>query len=189
MLFSAVEALVVPGEKAEAAKLYSLVLEGLQTGTVLRFDLRLLDMGAGIAADAGVRWVEAEQHFQSALRRGEELLHILGRPEARRLPSEAIDMDRRIGMPKHIELTGAVLRDANTPADDACTRSDLPADDDRHDGRNGHDGWRARHVPPVAAQRAPRASGSGGRGIRVDQRASSKGRQRGVRIAGASLFV
>jgi hypothetical protein len=129
MLFSAVETLVVLGEMADAAKLYPLVLEGMKTGTILRIDLRLLDTVAGIAAGASGRWPEAEQHFQTALRRCDELPHVIEAPEARRwyawmllqrngpgdrekartLITEAIEMYRRIGMPRHVDMAEALL--------------------------------------------------------------------------------
>jgi len=129
MLFSAVEALVVIGEVSEAAKLYPLVLEGMKTGTLLRIDLRLLDTIAGIAAGAGGKWPEAEEYFRTALRRCDELPHIIEQPEARRwyawmllqrdgpgdrerardLLTEAIGMYRQIGMPKHVEIAEALL--------------------------------------------------------------------------------
>jgi tetratricopeptide (TPR) repeat protein len=130
VLLCAVEALAVLGEKTEATKLYPLVLEGMQTGNLFRaFDQRLLDTIAGIAAGCGGKWAQAEEHFQTALRRTEELPHIIERPEARRwyawmllernasgdrekartLLTEAIEMYRRIGMPKHVELAEALL--------------------------------------------------------------------------------
>jgi tetratricopeptide (TPR) repeat protein len=132
MLFSAVETLVVLGERPEAGKLYPLVIEGMKTGTMLRTDLRLLDTVAGIAAGAGEKWVEAEEHFRTALRRCEELPHVLEAPDARRwyswmllarngpndrerardLLNEAIAMFRKIGMPKHVEMAEAMLGEA-----------------------------------------------------------------------------
>jgi tetratricopeptide (TPR) repeat protein len=134
VLFCAVEALAVLGEKADAAKLYPLVLEGMKTGNLFRaFDNRLLDTVAGIAAASGQQWDKAEEHFQTALRRCEELPHIIEQPEARRwyawmllernapgdrekartLLEEAIEMYRRIGMPKHIEIAEALLLEAS----------------------------------------------------------------------------
>jgi tetratricopeptide (TPR) repeat protein len=132
MLFAAVEGLAVLGEKAEAAKLYPLVLEAMKAGTFFRpYDLRLIDTLAGIAAGAGRKWAEAEEHFRTALRRAEELPHVIEQPEARRwyarmlidrdgpgdrakareLLTEAIAMYREIGMPKHVEMAEALLRE------------------------------------------------------------------------------
>src|SRR5207237_1760077 len=131
-LFVAVEALVLHGERSQAAKLYPLVLESLKTGTILRnFDSRLIDTIAGIAAAAGADWPRAEAHFQTALRRTEELPHIIEQPEIRRfyarmlldrnapgdrekargLLTEAIEMYGRLGMPKHVEMAEALLRE------------------------------------------------------------------------------
>jgi len=133
VLFCAVEALAILGEKAEAARLYPLIQEGMKTGILFRgFDLRLLDTLAGIAAGAGGKWAQAEEHFRTALRRAEELPHVIEQPEARRfyarmlldrnapgdretarrLLTEAVEMYRRIGMPKHVELAEALLREA-----------------------------------------------------------------------------
>ena len=132
MLFAAVEGLAVLGERTEAAKLYPLVLERMKTGNIFRpADSRLLDTLAGIAAAAGGRWTEAEEHFRTALRRAEEMPHIIEQPEARRfyarmlldrnapgdreharqLLIEAIEMYRRIGMPKHVEMAERMLRE------------------------------------------------------------------------------
>jgi len=133
MLFAAVEGLAMIGEKSETAKLYPLVLERIRTGNLFRgFDLRLLDTLAGIAADAGGNWAKAEEHFQTALRRAEELPHVIEQPEARRWYAsmlldrdapgdrerarttlgEAVEMYRRIGMPKHVEMAEALLAKA-----------------------------------------------------------------------------
>ena len=105
----------------------------MQTGALFRgFDYRLTDTLAGISAGAGQNWTQAEEHFRSALRRTEELPHIIEQPEARRfyarmlldrnapgdretaqrLLTEAIEMYRRIGMPQHLELAETLLREA-----------------------------------------------------------------------------
>jgi hypothetical protein len=133
VLFCAVEALAVLGEKAEAAKLYPLMLEGIKTGNFFRaFDARLLDTLAGIAAGADENWGQAEEHFRTALRRTEELPHIIEQPEVRRfyarmlldrnapgdrekarqLLTEAIGMYQQLGMPKHMELAESMLVEA-----------------------------------------------------------------------------
>jgi len=132
MLFAAVEGLAVLGERSDAAKLYPLLLEAMKTGNLIRnVDLRLLDTLAGIAAGAGGKWGEAEEHFRTALRRAEELPHVIEQPEARRwyarmlldrnapsdretarrLLTEAIEMYRKIGMPKHIQMAETMLRE------------------------------------------------------------------------------
>jgi len=132
VLFAAVEGLAVLGERAEAAKLYPRVLEGMKTGAVFPgYSVRLIDTLAGIAAGAGGKWVQAEEHFRTALRRAEELPHVIEQPEARRfyarmlldrnapgdrdkafrLLTEAVAMYKKIGMPKHVEMAEAMLRE------------------------------------------------------------------------------
>ncbi|TMB69039.1 MAG: hypothetical protein E6J43_05075 [Chloroflexi bacterium] len=132
-LFVAVEALALLGEKSEAARLYPLLQEAMHMGIILRgWDMRLLETLAGIAAGAGENWAQAEEQFRSALRRTEELPHIIEQPEVRRfyarmlldrnapgdrdkarqLLTEALDMYRRLGMPKHIEMAEALLAQA-----------------------------------------------------------------------------
>ncbi len=92
MLFAAAEALTVVDERAEAAKLYPLVLEGVQLGNLFRgIDFRLVDTVAGIAAGAGQQWDKAEEHFRKAIRRTEELPHIIEQPEARRCSRRSRD--------------------------------------------------------------------------------------------------
>jgi len=133
MLFGVVEGLAVLAERDEAAQLYPLVLEGVDTGTLMRWpDGRLLQSVAGMAAAAGKQWDKAEEHYQNALRQAHELPVVIEQPEVRRwyarmlidrdapgdrdkareLLTEAIAMYRRIGMPKHIEMAEALLREA-----------------------------------------------------------------------------
>jgi tetratricopeptide (TPR) repeat protein len=130
MLLAVVEGLAVLGERDEAAKLYPLVLEAIDTGCLIRlFDSRLLQTVAGMAAAAGGQWDEAEEHYQTALRQAHELPHKIEQPEVRRwyarmlidrdapgdqdkareLLTEAIAMYREIGMPKHVEMAEALL--------------------------------------------------------------------------------
>ena len=132
VLCAAVEALALRGDRSEAAKLYPLVLEAMKTGNLFRaFDTRLLETLAGISAGAGEQWTQAEEHFRTALRRAEEMPHIIEQPEVRRwyarmlldrnapgdretarqLLSEAIEMYRRIGMPKHVEMAETMVRE------------------------------------------------------------------------------
>jgi len=129
MLFAAVEGLAVLGEREEAAKLYPLVLEAVDTGAVVLWYSALLHAVAGMAAAAGEHWGKAEEHYQTALRQAHELPYIVQQPEVRRwyarmlidrdgpgdrekaheLLMEAIAMYRRIGMPKHVEMADALL--------------------------------------------------------------------------------
>ena len=125
-----VEGLAVLGEREEASILYPLVLEALDAGALMRsYDGRLLQTVAGIAAAAGHQWERAEEHFQTALRQADELPSLIEQPDARRwyarmlidrdapgdrdkafrLLTEAIEMYRKIGMPKHVEMAEALL--------------------------------------------------------------------------------
>jgi len=130
MLFGVVEGLAVLGEREEAAKLYPLLLEAIDTGTLTSWASgRLLQSVAGMAAAAGGQWDEAEEHYRTALRQAHELPVVMEQPEVRRwyarmlidrdgpgdrekareLLTEAIAMYRRIGMPKHVEMAEALL--------------------------------------------------------------------------------
>jgi class 3 adenylate cyclase/tetratricopeptide (TPR) repeat protein len=130
MLFRVVEGLAVLAERNEAAKLYPLVLEAIDTGAVIPWSGdRLLQTVAGMAAAAGGQWGKAEEHYQTALRQAHELPVVIQQPEVRRwyarmlidrnapgdrekareLLTEAIAMYRRIGMPKHVEMAEALL--------------------------------------------------------------------------------
>ncbi len=133
MLLAVAEGLAVLGERDEAAKLYPLVLEAIDTGTLIRWgDVRLLQTVAGMAAAAGAQWEKAEEHYRTALRQAHELPHKIEQPEVRRwyarmlldrdgpgdrdkafrLLTEAIAMYREIGMPKHLKLAEALLGEA-----------------------------------------------------------------------------
>jgi tetratricopeptide (TPR) repeat protein len=130
MLSGVVEGLAVLAERDEAAKLYPLMLEAIDTGAMTDWLCeRLFQSVAGIAAAAGGLWEKAEEHYQTALRQAHELPHCLEQPEVRRwyarmlidrdgpgdrdkafrLLTEAIAMYRRIGMPKHVEMAEALL--------------------------------------------------------------------------------
>jgi len=130
MLFGVVEGLGVLGQRDEAAKLYPLVLEAIDTGCAVRtFGNGLLQTVAGIAATAGRQWEKAEEHYRTALCQAHELPVVIEQPEVRRwyarmlidrdatgdrdkaseLLTEAIAMYRQIGMPKHIEMAEALL--------------------------------------------------------------------------------
>ena len=128
-LLEAVEALVVLGERGEAAKLYPAASDAMDTGTVM-IGLSLAQRFAGIAAGAGRKWEQAERHFETALRQAHEIPVVIEQPEVRRwyarmlidrdapgdrekarqLLTEAVAMYRRIGMPKHVEMAEEMLR-------------------------------------------------------------------------------
>jgi tetratricopeptide (TPR) repeat protein len=133
MLFAVVEGLAVLEEREEAAKLYPVVLEGIDTGCLIRWtDGRLFQTTAGIAAACGGQWEKAEEHYETALRQAHELPIVIEQPEVRRwyarllidrdgpgdrdkareLLTEAVAMYRKIGMPKHIEMAEAMLGEA-----------------------------------------------------------------------------
>ncbi len=130
MLLPVVEGLAVLGERDEAAKLYPLALEALDTGALIRLPGdRLLQTVAGMAAAAGSRWDAAEEHYRTALRQAQELPVVMEQPDVRRwyarmlidrdapgdrdkafrLLTEAITMYRQIGMPKHVEMAETLL--------------------------------------------------------------------------------
>jgi tetratricopeptide (TPR) repeat protein len=130
MLLAAVEGLAVLGEREEAAKLYPLVGEAIDTRALLiEFGVGLPQTVAGMAAAAGEQWEKAEEHYQTALRQAHDLSHKIQQPEVRRwyarmlidrdapgdsdrareFLTEAIAMYRRIGMPKHVEMAEALL--------------------------------------------------------------------------------
>jgi hypothetical protein len=133
LLLFAVEGLWILGERDQAAALYPLVLELLANGTVLtEFHGRLTERVAGIAAAAGRQWNAAEAHFLTAVGQAEALPHPLEGAETRRFYAQmlldraapdgaeraadllggAVDVYRRIGMPRHLEMTEALLAEA-----------------------------------------------------------------------------
>ena len=132
MLEAVIEGLAVLGELDEAAKLYPLALEAIDTGALIpRYECGLLQAVAGIAAAAGGKWEKSVEHYEAALRLAYDLPFKMEQPEVRRwyarmlidrdgqgdrhqareLLTEAIAMYREIGMPKHVEMAEALLRD------------------------------------------------------------------------------
>ena len=130
MLEAVIEGLAVLGELDEAAKLYPLALEAIDTGALIpRYECRLLQAVAGIAAAAGGEWEKSVEHYEAVLRLAYELPFKMEQPEVRRwyarmlidrnspgdrdkareLLTEAIAMYREIGMPKHVEMAEALL--------------------------------------------------------------------------------
>ncbi len=133
MLLAAVEGLSVLGEHDRAASYYDLVVECIKRTRVICAgfqDLRLPQRTAGIAATAGRSWDDAEAHFRTALRQAEELPHLPeqahtrrfftrmllerdgsgDRDEATRMATEAADLYRQMGMPRHVELAADLLK-------------------------------------------------------------------------------
>jgi tetratricopeptide (TPR) repeat protein len=130
MLALVIEGLVMLGEQAQAAQLYPLIPEFLDTGAVVLCPIfRFTQTIAGIAAAAARRWEAAEEHFQMAMQQAESVPHRLEQSEIRRfqammlldravpgdrekartLLSEALETYSHIGMPRHIEMTQKLL--------------------------------------------------------------------------------
>ena len=84
MLFAAVEVLAVLGEREEAAKLYPLVLEAVNSSTLVGLRPGLFQSLAGMAAACGGQWDKAEDHYRTALRQAHELPVVIEQPEVRR---------------------------------------------------------------------------------------------------------
>ncbi len=132
MLESAIEALATLGEREEAALLYPLAREAVDSGAIIRVSgAGLFQTLAGMAASCDEQWEKAEQHYEDALRQAHEIPHKIEQPEVRRwyarmlvdrdapddrekasrLLSEAIAMYSELGMPKHVEMSEALLDD------------------------------------------------------------------------------
>jgi tetratricopeptide (TPR) repeat protein len=133
MLANVIEGFATLGERARAAELYPLARELIDTGAANLWPIsRLTQTIAGIAAAAARNWQAAEAHFQTALRQAESLPTRLEKTEIRRfhammlidraapgdrekaqtLLTEALESYQRIGMPRHLEITQALLRRA-----------------------------------------------------------------------------
>ena len=131
LLFKAVEAFSLLGEREAAAELYPLTQEAIATGTLAEFmTITLYQTGAGTAAAAGGQWDVAEEHYQTALRQAHELPRLIDQPEIRRwyarmlldrnasgdrdkartLLGEAVKMYEAIDMPRHLELAREMLK-------------------------------------------------------------------------------
>jgi hypothetical protein len=130
MLALVIEGLVMLGEHSQAGELYPLVCELLGTGLVVLWPIfRLTHTIVGVAAAAARQWEAAEEHFQLAMLQAKALPHRLEQTEIRRfnammlidraapgdrekaqtLLREALESYTRIGMPRHIEMTQALL--------------------------------------------------------------------------------
>ena len=111
-------------------ELYPLVRELVGTGAVALWPIfRFTHTIAGIAAAAARQWEAAEEHFQIAMQQAESFPNRLEQAEIRRfhammlldraapgdrekaqtLLSEALETYTQIGMPRHIEMTKALL--------------------------------------------------------------------------------
>jgi tetratricopeptide (TPR) repeat protein len=132
MLAVVIEGLVVLGEQSYAGQFYPLARELINTGTVVFWPIfRFTHTVAGLAAAAAQQWEAAEDHFQTALHQAEVIPHRLEQAEIRRflammlldrsrpadrkraqkLLSEAIENYKKIGMPRHSELSERLTAD------------------------------------------------------------------------------
>jgi len=130
MLALAAEGFAMLGERAQAGQLYTLVSELIDTGAVVLWPLfRFTQTIAGITAAAACRWEAAEGHFQIAMQQAETYpqrleqaeihrFHAMmlidrgapgDREKAQTLLREALKSYTQIGMPRHIEMTRALL--------------------------------------------------------------------------------
>jgi hypothetical protein len=118
------------GEQAQAANLYPLARDLLDTGAVTLWTIsRFTQTVAGMAAAAAEEWEFAEDHFQTAMQQAKSLPNHLEQAEIRRfhammlldraapgdreeaqtLLSEALETYVHIGMPRHFEITRTLL--------------------------------------------------------------------------------
>ena len=133
LLLAAIEGLFVLGEREQAAVLYRDVRELIDTGTIfVQIMSRFPRTAAGISAAAARNWNVAEEHFRIGLEQSKALPNQLEQTEIRRfhammlldraatgdrekaqtLLNEALESYTQIGMPRHIEMTWALLERA-----------------------------------------------------------------------------
>jgi len=131
MLALVVEGLVTLGEQAQAGLHYPLVRELIDTGAVVLWPIfRFTQTIAGLAAAGAHQWKDAEEHFQIAMNQAESLPDRLEQAEIRRfhammlldrqgpgdlkktktLLGEALQTYTLIGMPRHLEMTQALMK-------------------------------------------------------------------------------
>jgi hypothetical protein len=130
LLALAVEGLAILGEQSQAGLLYPLTRELIDTGAVALWPIsRFTETIAAVAAAAAREFETAETHFQTAMHQAESFPHRLeqtdirrframmlmnraangDRDKARTLLGEAKESYASIGMPRHIEMTQALL--------------------------------------------------------------------------------
>ena len=130
MLGLVVEGLLMLGEQAQAGQFYPLVCELIDLGAVVTWPIpRYAQTIAGLAAGGAHQWEAAERHFKIAERQAEYFPDLLeqaeihrfnamvlldraasgDREQARTLLDKALELYKRIGMPRHIEMTQALL--------------------------------------------------------------------------------
>jgi tetratricopeptide (TPR) repeat protein len=130
MLALVIEGFAMLAERSRAAELYPLARELISTGAVTVWPIyRLTQTIAGVAAAAASQWEAAEEHFQIAMQQAESIPNRLEETEIQRframmlidraapgdhekaqtLLREALESYERIGMPRHVEMTQALL--------------------------------------------------------------------------------
>lgn len=130
MLASVIEGLTILGERSQAADLYPVARELVDTGAVTLWPIsRLPQTIAAIAATADNNWPAAENHFQTAMQQAKSLPNNLEQAEINRfqammlldratptdqekaqpLLKEAQKTYKQIGMPRHLDLTRTLL--------------------------------------------------------------------------------
>jgi tetratricopeptide (TPR) repeat protein len=130
MLTLVIEGLVMLGEQSQAAQLYPLAGELVSTGVItLWATSRFTQTIAGIAAAAAGHWKAAEDHFQIAIQQALSFPNLLEQAETQRfnammlidraasgdrenaktLLGKALETYTRIGMPRHSDITRALL--------------------------------------------------------------------------------
>jgi predicted ATPase len=136
MLALVVDGLVMLGEQAQAGQFYALVRELIDTGAVALWPIsRLTHTIAGVAAAGARQWEAAEEHLRIAMQQADSFPQRLEQAEIRRfhamvlrdraargdrekartLLGEALATYTQIGMPRHIEMTYALLEQIAGP--------------------------------------------------------------------------
>ena len=130
MLALVIEGLVMLGEQEQAGQLYPLVRELIDTGAVVFLVIsRFTQTIAGVAAAAARQWRAAEEHFEVAMQQAASFPYLLEQAEisrfhammlmergrladrkrAGRMLTLALETYTGIGMPRHCDLTKALM--------------------------------------------------------------------------------
>ena len=128
-LCSAIEAWSLIGAAEDAAALYEPAAVLADRANIVIHLAHLTHTVAGMAAAAGRQWQRATDHYDTAMQQAAEMPHVPEQPQvrywyarmlldrdehgdrekAREFLTEAIDLYREIGMPKHLELAEELL--------------------------------------------------------------------------------
>ena len=131
LMTMAIEALTHLGQRDQAATLYPLTKELVDSGSMVLLapGAPLIEKFVAIGAMAAERWGEAASHFEKALSQAEKLSHRLEQPEVRRwyarmlldrdasgdrekareLLGAALTAYKELGMPRYVEMVEALL--------------------------------------------------------------------------------